>query len=200
MEVRTPSRPYRQVARAQATKQTRLALFDAARQVFFTGRLDETSLEEIAAMADTTKQTLLRHFGSRQGLVDAASHYWTNQLLEGRNQAPAGDIPGIVDVLLSHYDDVGDAVLRLLAMEDRSEGTARSLQAGREYHYAWVERVFAPWLEPLPRAARERRRAALIAACDVYTWKILARDLRMRHADVRKTLAETLDRIAGEEA
>src|SRR3954454_7595259 len=67
------TRPYTQVKRAQERERTRGALLDAARDVFLSGAWEETSLEAIAARAGVTKQTLLRHFGSKRGLLEAGA-------------------------------------------------------------------------------------------------------------------------------
>lgn len=197
------TRTYRQGARAEATRRTREALFAEARRVFFAGAWAETSLEEIAGAAGTTKQTLLRHFGSKQGLLDAAGQYWREHTVRQRDAAPAGDVAAAVDNLLDHYEGAGPVVLRLLATVDGtgagSGPMAEQLQMGRELHYAWVDRVFAPYLEPLTPVARTCRRAALIAACDVYTWRILALDLALPRHQVRRTLLDTIERLIAED-
>lgn len=196
------TRTYRQGARAESTRRTREALFTEARRVFFTGRWGDTSLEEIAAAAGTTKQTLLRHFGSRQGLFDEAVEYWRARVDGQRDAAPVGDVPGAVDNLLDHYEEAGPIVLQLLAAAEGAGGGAMAaqLQAGRETHYAWVDRVFAPYLDHLTPAARTCRRAALIAACDVFTWRILALDLGLPRHQVRRTLIQTIDGLVAEDA
>src|SRR4051812_35020385 len=65
------SRTYTQVARAEASERTRDALLDAATEAFFSGTWGSLSLDAIASAAGTTKQTLLRHYGSKQGLFEA---------------------------------------------------------------------------------------------------------------------------------
>ena len=65
----------------------------------------------------------------------------------------------------------------MLAEEHRIPGLEGVAAEGRERHRAWVEAAFA---DQLARAApRERRTvlAALLAATDVYVWKLLRRDL-----------------------
>jgi AcrR family transcriptional regulator len=191
-------RPYRQVARAAAQQRTRDSLLDEAERAFFAGEYDEISLDSLADRAGTTKQTLLRHFSSKRGLFDAAAARGRERVTEQRMAAPVGDVAGAVDNLLDHYEQRGEEALRMLAFEDRSAMVADQVQFGREFHYEWVRAVFAPWLDRLPRAARERRHAALVAICDVYTWKILARDLRLGRRKVRATLIESIERLLEE--
>jgi len=40
-----------------------------------------------------------------------------------------------------------------------------------------------------------RRRAALIAICDVHVWWVLAHDLRLPRPEVRRTLIEAIERL-----
>ena len=67
----TEARNYTKVTRAASEEATRLALLEAATEVFFDGAWHTTSLDAIAGRAGTTKQTLLRHFGSKDGLLEA---------------------------------------------------------------------------------------------------------------------------------
>jgi hypothetical protein len=64
----------------------------------------------------------------------------------------------------------------MLALEDRIAVLRPALERGRREHEQWVERVFAAALERLRSAERARRIAELVAATDVYTWKLLRRD------------------------
>ena len=43
---------------------------------------------------------------------------------------------------------------------------------------------------PVPKAARARTIHALHAATDVYTWKLLRRDLRLTRAETERTMAD----------
>ncbi len=194
-------RQYHQTARAEATERTRRALFDEAQRIFFSGEWGTRSLDEIAAAAGTTKQTLLRHFGSKQGLFDAASAFWRDRAETQRFEAVPGDVPGAVDNLLDHYYEVGPIVLQLLSVE--GAGTSKEVDeqaaSGRNLHHEWIDLIFGPQLKAFSPAARERRRAALIALCDVYTWRILALDLGLPRRKVRQTLIESIDRILSED-
>ena len=58
-------------ARAESEQRTRDALLDAADEELARDGLSHASLESVAAKAGVTKQTLLRHFGSKEGLIEA---------------------------------------------------------------------------------------------------------------------------------
>jgi len=71
--------------------------------------------------------------------------------------------------------------------------------AARQFHYSWVEYAFAPQLEGVRGKARTRRRAALIAICDLQTWWILSHDLGLPRAEVRTILIDLVTRLVEEE-
>jgi len=175
-------RRYTKAARADGEERTRAALMDAATRVFLEEDWMATSLQQIAGAAGVTKQTLLRHFGSREGLADAA---FERAMLEAEAQrfaAPVGDVEGAVDNLIEHYEAMGERALKLEAFH----GDSPFVQEGREFHYAWVDRVFGPLLAR--KRDGQRRRAALIAVCDVHTWRLLSQHLGMPRSEVRATL------------
>ena len=107
------TRLYTQTARAQAEQRTKTALLDAATRVFFEEDWAATSLERIAAEAGVTKQTLLRHYGSRDGLARAAFERARDTVGAQRTAAPVGDVEGAVGNLLDHYTQFGGRALKL---------------------------------------------------------------------------------------
>lgn len=189
------TRSYRQVARAQGQERTRAALLDAAEREVFAGRFETISLDDLAAAAGVTKQTLLRHFRSKEGLLEASALRARERIGAQRFRAPAGHLAGVVDNLLEHYEQDGERSLALAALAGRGGALGDVLAKAKQLHYAWVEHAFAPQLEHLRGRARARRRAALIALCDVHTWRLLAHDLELPRAEVRRTLIEALERL-----
>jgi hypothetical protein len=85
------------------------------------------------------------------------------------------------------------AALRLLAQEDRVPQLREIADRGREFHYEWVERTFAPFLQN--QDGRRRLRAQLIALTDVYTWKLLHLDLSLDRAETRHALIEMIQSV-----
>jgi AcrR family transcriptional regulator len=194
----TATRPYVQVARAASRDRTRAALLDATEEAFFARPWEQVSLESIAADAGVTKQTLLRHFGSKEGLLEAGSARAIERVREQRLSAPTDDLEAAVDNLLEHYEDLGDRALRLEAMEG-DPAVANIVERGREFHGDWVDHAFGAWLDAARGRDRARRRGALIALCDVHTWRILSRDLGLPRSEVRATLISTIRRILEEQ-
>jgi AcrR family transcriptional regulator len=188
-------RPYRQVARAQARERTRETLMQAAGEEIARDGWTNASLESVAARAGVTKQTALRHFGSKEGLLDAVLRRTSSIVRKERAKAPVGDVPGAVANLMRHYERYGDVVIRVLAQEHRSALLRRATDRGRAVHREWVLRTFEPQLAGLDAAARERRVAQLVAVCDVYVWKILRRDLGLDVPQAEAALIELIERL-----
>lgn len=63
----------------------------------------------------------------------------------------------------------------------------------------WVEHAFKAWLDRLRGKARTRRRAALIALCDVHTWWLLSHDLGFARPEVRATLTQAIRSLLEED-
>ena len=70
MDMKT--RKYDMGARQQAKTATRDAIIKAAIDTFMAERSFAITLPAIADRADVTVKTVLRHFGSRDALIDAA--------------------------------------------------------------------------------------------------------------------------------
>jgi AcrR family transcriptional regulator len=184
-------------ARANAAQATAARLLDAAVTRFTDTAYEDVSLEEIAQAAGVTKRTLLRRYGSKDALFVAAMDRAAHEMMRARDAAPVGDVAGAVTNLVDHYERWGENRLRLLAQEDRIPVVAENVQGGRRYHWSWVEQKFAPLIGGLAGAARTRRIAALVAITDVYTWKLLRRDLGLSRADTEQLLVELLSKLEG---
>ena len=167
-------RAYRQTRRADATERTRGAILDAAQELFRADPQLDPSLEAVAARAGVSTRTVIRQFGSKEGLLEAAIAAGVEAAQATRHAEP-GDVEGAVRAIVDHYEAMGDDVMRWLSLADRLPMVRRVTESGVESHYAWVEEVFAPDLDGLPRAERRARRAALAAATDVYVWHLLRR-------------------------
>ncbi|MDF1606336.1 TetR/AcrR family transcriptional regulator [Nocardioides sp. YIM 152315] len=168
------TRRYTMTARAEAVERTRLRLLDAAIELAETRLVSEISLDDIAATAGVSVQTLLRHFGSRAGLIEAARRHALTVVGEER-RTPIGDPDAAVRTVLQHYERRGDTVVTMLAQEHADAATREVTDAGRAFHRAWVAEVFGPLL-PDVGAEREVLTDLLCVATDVYTWKQLRRD------------------------
>jgi AcrR family transcriptional regulator len=177
-EADTPGkRRYRMTARAEAAAATRQAIVDAYLAVLVDRNYDEITLDSVAERAGVTVQTVIRRFGSKEELFAAVARETGAQEAARRAEAVPGDVRDAVRSVVAHYERIGDVVLRLLGQEDRFPALREVTDAGRKIHYGWVERAFSPFLEPMTAGMRRRRRGQLVVLTDVFTWRLLRRDL-----------------------
>jgi AcrR family transcriptional regulator len=188
------TREYKQVERARAQQRTREALIEAATNEFFDGNWLKSTLDSLSRKAGVTRQTLLRHFGSKDGLLLQSLMRGASQVRDQRWSTPTTDIAGAVDNVLDHYEEWGERSVRIGAWQRGPTVLALFANAARQIHYDWVEYAFATWLEPLDEQTRARRRAALIVLCDVQSWWILANDLGLPRAEIHAILCEQIER------
>ena len=166
-------RSYDMGTRQRAKDATREAILAAAIETFIAERSFAITLPAVAERADVTVKTVLRHFGSRDGLIDAAWTQAYQEVLAERAVLP-GDTDEALRVLIAHYEHRGDMVLAILA-DENDDRAVRTSAAGRLSHRAWVDAVFDARL-PRDVAARSRLVDVLVVATDVYCWKLLRRD------------------------
>jgi AcrR family transcriptional regulator len=197
METQADRRSYRMGARAEAADATVRRVLDVALRLFTDYPYDEVSLERVAEESGVTKRTVLRRFGSKEALFGEAMTAARDEMIAHRQEAPVGDVAGAVANVVGQYERWGKNRLRLLEQEDRIPLIAEWVQGGREWHWGWVERVYAPQLKGLRGAERKRRHAALVALTDVYTWRLLRLDQGLSRADTERTLVDLITRQQG---
>lgn len=186
-----PTRRYRQTARAEAAAQTARDVMDAAVALWYETALDDITLADVAERAGVSVQTVIRRFGSKDGLIEAVIEAKASGVEARRDEAPVGDVGGALAVLLDHYEADGDATIRTLALEDRYPVARLVTDNGRRHHREWCARVFAPFLPEAGADGHDARLDAFVAATDLYLWKLLRRDLGRSADEVRRTF-ETL--------
>ncbi len=186
-------RPYRMGARAEATAATGERILDAAEAAFYEQPGEEVTLAAVAERAGVTVQTVLRRFGNRQALFGATLARAIARVSLQRGSAPVGDVEGAVGVLVDHYEELGDRVLRVLGEEERNRALRALTDVGRAYHREWCGHVFAPTLSELEGAELERRTAQLVTVTDVYAWKLLRRDQGLSREQTELAMRELVE-------
>jgi AcrR family transcriptional regulator len=167
-------RSYSMDVRGRQAAATRQRILGATQELFAT-KSTEFTLENVATTAGTSVQTVLRAFGSKEKLIlDAIGS--VRATVPPRDELPMS-VGEAVATLFDDYEVIGDRVVGVLAEEHRIAGLEQVTAEGRDRHRSWVEAVFADQLAHA--APRERRTVlvALLAATDVYVWKLLRRDL-----------------------
>jgi AcrR family transcriptional regulator len=186
-------RQYTMSARADAAQQTGERILAAAFDRFRVALFDEVTLDQIAMDADVTVQTVIRRFGSKEGIVSTLTQIRGAQVEEQRADAPVGDVAGAVQNLVEHYEAEGDLMMHLLRQENRVPAFAEVAALGRKVHADWCARVFAPWLDTRSGVARQRLGAQLLAVCDLYTWYLLRRQQGLSQRQTKLALLELVE-------
>lgn len=193
MKSEPKTRPYRMTARAESAARTGRDILEATVALWRERALDEITLRAIADRAGVSVQTVIRRFGSKDGVVEACIEGDVAGVRVERDRAPTGDVEGAVDVLLTHYERDGDAIVRTLDLEDRLEAARAVAERGRREHREWCARVFAPFLPPSDREAYDTRLDAFVAVTDLYLWKLLRRDVGRTAGETKRALRTLLD-------
>ncbi|MFP5389048.1 MAG: TetR/AcrR family transcriptional regulator [Thermoleophilia bacterium] len=167
-------RDYNQTKRAEATEQSRRTILTAAQELFRVEGRFELPLDEVAQRAGCSERTVIRHFGSKEGLLAAAMADAEEGVVESR-QARVGDVAGSIRGLVGHYEEDGDMVLRWLSLADRYPLVRKVTESGTRLHQDWVEEVFGSDLEVLGTGERRARKAVLASLTDVHVWGLLRR-------------------------
>jgi AcrR family transcriptional regulator len=173
-------------ARARTVEATRTSILDALVELAMERVFTEISLDVVAARAGVSVQTVLRHFGSRDGLIDAGMLHAQETVVEER-RTPHGEVSQAVRVIVDHYEQRGRSVLLMLAQEPTDPRVARITDNGRTLHRAWVEEVFGPLL-PTKESERGAGVDLLVVATDVYTWKLLRLDRGLTRAQSQQRI------------
>jgi AcrR family transcriptional regulator len=179
--------------RAAQLSERREAILTAAYDLFSVTPFDEVSLARVAARAGVGTKTVLRAFGSKEGLVAQCGEWGSGRESTLRVVSP-GDMRAATRVLAARYDQTMDAVRRYVELEDRMPMVGAVLRRARADHRDWLAQVFAPWL-PARGAARSRRLAALFGATEIYVWWSWRRRLGMSRALAEATMLEMLEAL-----
>jgi AcrR family transcriptional regulator len=186
------TRPYSMTTRARAVEATRDRIVDACVTLHGERPVTEIGLDDIAARAEVSVQTVLRHFGSRAGLEEASLARAQQDVTDER-RTPVGDVPAAIRVIVDHYERRGDEALLMLAQESHQPLMRRITDTGKALHRAWVEEVFAPYLAEADDA--EALTDLLVVATDVYTWKLLRRDRRLGRGRTERRMRHLVDAL-----
>lgn len=182
--------------RRETVEQTRERILRAAYDAWLDRSYDQVTLDAVAVAAGVSRQTVLRHFGSKDDLALAVVA-WQRPIEEDARAAEPGDIGTAVCRLVDRYETMGDANVRLLELEGRVAPVDRLLGEARSSHRSWIERTFVPWVGACRGARREELVLALYAATDVTVWKLVRRDLKCTRARTETIIRRLVEGALG---
>jgi len=170
------TRAYRQKARAEAAEASTRRIVVAFLKRAETEWFDKIKLEDVAADASVTVQTVVRKFGSKMGLLEVA-HQHMGESVAVRRQVTPGDLDSAINALTHDYEQAAPLILRLLDQEQMHPVLKPTLEVGRRGHREWLAKTFAKKLDSLPPARRQHTLDALVVAADIYIWKLVRLDM-----------------------
>jgi AcrR family transcriptional regulator len=177
MKTNNSTRSYSMTQRAKSAAKTAEKIISSTFQLWKERPLNEITLDSIADRSGVAIRTILRKFGSRDGLIQACLSHDASIIIEERAHTPVGDIDGILHTLLSNYEKMGDAGIRTIYMENELKEAKEIGEKGRKVHREWCARVFTPFLPGPDHNEYEIRLTAFITATEIYLWKLLRKDL-----------------------
>jgi AcrR family transcriptional regulator len=177
------TRTYTMTARARASEATRRRVVEAVIAAAGEIPFAEITLDAVAARAGVSVKTVLRHYGSRDGLLAAAAEVARAETEAERRVVP-GDTDAAMRSLLDHYERRGRTALLMLAQEGHDEVARTVTDQGKALHRDWVRAVFAPQTDD------EAVLDLLVVATDVYTWKLLRLDREHSRAVTERRMRE----------
>jgi AcrR family transcriptional regulator len=184
------TRSYDMRARSASAQATRERILDRAQALFFREWYDDVTIAAVAEAAGVSGQTVLNHFGDKEGLFAAVVDHASVEMLGRRDSAEPGDVAGAVGILVDDYEITGDATVRLLAAEHRIHSLRAVMDMGRRNHRDWVERVFGA-----PGVTDE-----LVVVTEVYAWKLLRRDRGLSRDRTLAAMARMVDALIADES
>ncbi|NYJ02346.1 AcrR family transcriptional regulator [Nocardioides thalensis] len=193
--MKSKTRPYRMGARAAAAERTGERILDAMLERF--GRLpyDQVRLEDVAADAGVTVQTVIRRFGGKPGTLAATVERQFGRLVSAREAAKGATVEETVHALVGFYEEAGRLILKLYAEARLAPGVPELAQRGRDYHVAWCRETFGDLVGSTDAAMRKRRLAQVVAICDATTWRILREDGGLGVRATERALLEMLEPV-----
>ena len=187
----SPPRAYDMTKRMESVEGTRRRIAAAALELFMERDFDAVSLNEIARAAAVSHQTVLNHCGSKAGVLLAAGALFSERVRDLEADALAGDVVSVVRTTCRRYEVLGDANVRWEAMGARAPEIADGLARGRRSFQSWLHEMLGD-LMPGDDEPEEQRRVllGLHAALDVFSWKLLRRDLGLSREQTERQLTD----------
>jgi AcrR family transcriptional regulator len=174
------------------TGETERRILEAVAEIIATEDFDAVSMRRVAAKAEVSLSTVVRHFGTKDALLAAliSSGDADEERDALRRDMEPGDITAAVGVVVGDYEEAGSQLLHMLGQEHRFPALSELLDIGRRGHRTWVRWAFSPQLADRTGSRRTQLEDLLVVGTDVYTWKLLRVD---RGLSARATAADMVE-------
>jgi AcrR family transcriptional regulator len=188
-------RSYEMKRRAASAAQTRDRILDAYRSLFWADPNAQIALADVAEQAGTTVQTVLRHFGTKRGLFEAAMACELERVHKRVDPAAVGDLPATVHGLVDHLEQGGRAAIRTLTTATLSEQLQPVLAEALQAHQQWCEAMFAPWIATVEGRQRRLLTAELMTITAASTWGTLRGQCELSREETEEALLGLLEAL-----
>lgn len=188
-------RPYRKGARADATEVLRTRILDALYAAMRVDDYDLITLNAVAENAGTTRQTVIRLFGGKDGVLAALFERLDAHIAESRFDAGNCDLAVLARSVVTELEISGDLVLRLLRQESRVPIIKQRFAETRKHHLATLRNELAPLLERLDPRIAETALLQARAVTDTLFWSVLRKDMKLDASTTEATLLSLLRKI-----
>lgn len=183
--------------RAATVERTTDRILDAALRRYAVTPYVDLRLDDLAADAEVTVQTLIRRFGGKAGLIVALVERELGRLAAARAATRDVAVPELLGDLVAHYERYGELILKLYSEAPLVPGLAECAAEARAFHVDWCRQRFGALVVAASGPEADRRIAAAVAVCDATTWRILRRDGHLEPAQIELTLRELLAAALG---
>ncbi len=177
-------------ARAKDAELTAGRIVDAMLARLTVTPYEHIRIEDVAADAGVTGQTIIRRFGSKPALMNATVERELTRIVAAREAAAHASPVETIHNLVVHYERYGALILKTYSEAPLVPGLPEIAARGRAFHVDWCSRAFA--LPPLPDRDVLIRTAQIVALCDATTWRILRFDGGLDPAETEVALEEMI--------
>ena len=152
---------------------------------------EHVRIEDVAADAGVTGQTVIRRFGSKPALMNATVERELARIVAAREAAADASAVDTIRNLVLHYERYGALILKTYSEAPLVPGLPEITARGRAFHVDWCRRAFT-LDSSLPATESARRLAQIVAICDATTWRNLRFDGGLDPAQTEIALRELL--------
>jgi AcrR family transcriptional regulator len=171
-------KPYSATIQMEIKTHTNQRILAAVKALTLDFWLDEITLFQIAEKANVSIQTLFRHFGSREQLIQHAVNLISADILSQHAIPDEVSVQSIVSNLIEYYDLNGLFIIRLRSQAARL-AEFEDFQVGwQNSHHQWIQNSFAIYLQALTTISQNELADTLFGLTDVHFWYVYHHELR----------------------
>jgi AcrR family transcriptional regulator len=191
------ARPYRQTARAEATQDLRSRIVQAFLSALKVQWLDDITLDDVAEKARTTRQTIIRMFGGKEGLLKAAVEIWPADVEAQVRTPECKTVEALAAAMVGMLEEFGNMYLRVLSLAPRYPDLNHFVALGRARHRQWFTDTLTPLLEGRDSSEIAQIINECLIASDTYSWSLLRHSFGKSAEEAQSTITDMMNKAIG---